>query len=316
MRILITGANGFVGHRACLLFHKLGFKVIAFSRSVCAFPPGITPLVADSFSSLTVERLKSLDIKCVIHLAGLAHVASSDYTSSLKLARRCNVDDTLFLSQLAFSAGVKRFIFLSSIKVNGDTTSASRPFTSQDIPLPTDPYALSKLEAENRLIDSFSNSSMDIVIVRPPLIYGPNCKANFKLLAKLISLRLPLPLASVINNRRSFIFLDNLIDFLALCCHHPLAPGNVFLVSDCIDVSTSSLLRSLAATMRTPILLFPFPVFLLSLFSSLLGLSSLYQRVCGSLILDPSYACTLLDWKPPYSMQEGLRQSFTPDHTF
>lgn len=310
MRLLVTGASGFIGRRACLYFQELGFTVIAFSRSKYLCPEGIIPLYSTSLDSLCVDELRSLKIDCVVHLAGLAHVPSTKRANSLNRFRNSNTSPTLSLAQLASKAGIKRFIYLSSIKVNGDNSNPNQPFTHVDRPLPSDPYAISKYEAECCLLSLHEQGLIDVVIVRPPLVYGPNCKANFRSLLRLISLQIPLPFKSITYNKRSYIYIDNLLDFLALTVSHDLAPGNVFLVSDCNDLSTYELFRLISYELDLPLRLYPFPPSILNLLLTAFGLRSIYTRLCDSLAIDPSFACTQLDWSPPFTLRESFYNSF------
>lgn len=307
--LLVTGASGFVGRPACLTFRQLGFSVRAFTRTPCEWPLGIQALTASSLSELMHSTSALKGVECVLHLAGRAHVMQETEADSLSAFRSVNVSETLKLAREASVAGVRRFVFVSSIKVNGELTPPMRPFTEKDMVNPVDPYGISKHEAELGLLDMAAETGMEVVIVRPPLIYGPSVKGNFRSMMKLVSRRTPLPLALITDNRRSLLALDNLIDFLALCVSHPGAAGRVFLVSDQDDVSTAELLRRLAEAMGLTARLFPVPQLLLRGAANLAGKRSAYHRLCGSLVVDSSAASRLLGWAPPIALDEGLRRA-------
>jgi nucleoside-diphosphate-sugar epimerase len=205
-------------------------------------------------------------------------------------------------------AGVKRFIYLSSIKVNGESTQPGRPFTAEDVPRPQDPYGVSKYEAERALHKIAEQTGMEVVIIRPPLIYGQGVKANFASMMGIIQRGVPLPLASVTDNQRSLVALGNVIDLIVTCINHPAAANQTFLVSDDQDVSTAELLRRMGLALKKPVKLFYVPSLLLQLGSALLNKSEIYQRLCGSLQVDITKTKELLNWKPPLSVDQGLRQ--------
>jgi nucleoside-diphosphate-sugar epimerase len=309
MRVLVTGSSGFVGHAACVGLFGRGFDVRAFSRSKLDWPCGVEAVCGPTLSGLAVapDFLDSID--CVLHLAGRAHVMRERTFDPLCSFRQVNVFETLKLARCAALAGVRRFVFISSVKVNGESTLPYIPFTEADPHNPCDPYGVSKSEAERGLIRLAAETGMEIVIVRPPLIYGPRAKGNFRLMMKLLAHRVPLPLGSIRNNRRSLVSLDNLIDFLALCVSHRDAVNRVFLVSDRSDVSTAELLERLGLAMDVPVNLLPVPHYLLKLASCSGAGRSLYQRLCGSLVVDSSAAFRFLGWEPPLSLDEGLRRA-------
>jgi nucleoside-diphosphate-sugar epimerase len=221
--------------------------------------------------------------------------------------RRTNVDGTDVLARQAAAAGVRRFIFVSSAKVNGEATLPGQAFTADDTPNPKDPYAVSKLEAELRLREIAAATGMEVSIIRPPLVYGPGVKANFDSMLRWLALGVPLPLASVDLNRRSLVSVGNLVDLILLCLHHPAAADQTFLVSDGEDLSTVQLLDRAAKAMGRSARLFPLPPALLKLSLILLNRPQIYQRLCGSLQLDISKTRTLLGWTPPVSVDDGLR---------
>ena len=309
--LLITGSSGFVGRPASLYFDSRGFSVRAFSRNLISWPSGIEPLHSSSLSSLHHSSPAFVGVDCVLHFAGRAHIMRETSINSISLFRHVNAVETLRFARQAALAGVRRFVFLSTIKVNGEFSLPHCPFTENDTVNPLDPYAVSKFEAELGLSKISSETGMEIVIVRPPLIYGPAVKGNFRAMMKNLSSRTLLPLGSITNNQRSLIALDNLLDFLYLCVIHPEAAGRLFLVSDQQDVSTAELLELLAESMGLTARLFPVPQPLLFATASLLGKRLAFTRLCRSLSVDSSLASSILGWLPPLSLEEGLRRAST-----
>jgi nucleoside-diphosphate-sugar epimerase len=226
--------------------------------------------------------------------------------------RRVNVDGTLNLARQAVVAGVKRFIYISSIKVNGEQTSIAQQFAAADTPAPEDAFGISKWEAEQGLQQLATETDMDIVIIRPGLVYGPGAKGNFSSLVRLVEKGLPLPLGAI-RNKRSLVALDNLVDLIITCIDHPAAANQVFLAGDGQDLSTTELLRGVAQAMGKPSRLVPVPTSLLMLGATLLGKKAVAQRLLGSLQVDISKARDLLGWEPPITVEEGLRRCFESD---
>jgi nucleoside-diphosphate-sugar epimerase len=243
----------------------------------------------------------------VVHCAGRAHVADAA-GDSLAEFRAVNVDGTLQLARCAAAAGVRRFIFLSTIKVHGEATASGSPLRPDDACDPKDAYGLSKLEAETALRRLTQDTGMELVIIRPPLVYGPGVKANFAALMNWVKRGWPLPLAAV-HNQRSLVGLDNLVDLIVTCMTHGDAPGQVFLVSDGEDVSTTELLRRIGSAMGRPARLVPVPCTWLTLAAAMVGKRGIAQRLLGSLQVDASRTCELLDWRPPLSLDEGLKRA-------
>jgi nucleoside-diphosphate-sugar epimerase len=244
-----------------------------------------------------------------MHIAARVHVMNERAGDPLAEFRRVNVDGTLNLARQAASAGANRFVFVSSIKVNGESTTETQPFTAADTPAPQDPYGISKMEAEQGLRQIAAETGMEVVIVRPPLVYGPGVKANFASMMRAVQRGLPLPLGSVTHNRRSFVALDNLVDLLITCIDHPAAANQTFLVSDGEDLSTTDLLRRLGQALNKPARLFPVPPSLLQLGANLLGKGDMAQRLLGNLQVDISHTRNTLNWTPPISVDEGLRRA-------
>jgi nucleoside-diphosphate-sugar epimerase len=228
---------------------------------------------------------------------------------SLAEFRRVNVDGTLHLARQAAQAGVRRFVFLSSIKVNGDETHSGHPFAADDKAVPNDPYGLSKYEAEQGLRALSDETGLEVIIIRPPLVYGPGVKANFLTMMKFVRRGIPLPLGEITENRRSFVFLDNLVNLIVTCIDHPSAANKTFLVSDGEDLSTALLLRRMANALNRPSRLFPVPTGLLILSAKILGRPEIARRLCGSLQVDMTKTRELLNWSPPVSVDEGLRRT-------
>jgi nucleoside-diphosphate-sugar epimerase len=249
-------------------------------------------------------------VEGVIHLAARVHVMHDTEVDPLTAFRAVNVDGTLNLARQAAVAAVKRFVFVSSVKVNGESTSPGRAFTEADAPNPQDAYGLSKHEAEQGLRQLSADTGMEVVIIRPPLVYGPAVKANFAALMRAVQRGWPLPLGAV-HNQRSLVALDNLVDFIVTCFTHPQAANQTFLVSDGQDLSTTELVRGLAQAAGVSARLLPVPVWALQAGASLLGKGDAVQRLCGNLQVDISKARSLLGWVPPVSVEEGLRRAMT-----
>jgi nucleoside-diphosphate-sugar epimerase len=245
---------------------------------------------------------------CVVHLAARVHVMNDAVPDPLAEFRAANVELTVHLARQAAQAGVHRFIFISSVKVNGEETAADRPFTANDTPQPQDPYGVSKMEAEQALRSLAAQIGLEVVIIRPPLVYGPGVKANFAALMRAVQRGWPLPLGTV-RNQRSLVALDNLVDFIITCITHPQAANQTFLVSDGQDISTTELVRGMARAAGVPARLLPVPVWVLQAGAALLGKGDAVQRLCGNLQVDISKARRLLGWVPPISVDEGLRRA-------
>jgi len=304
-KILVTGGNGYIGNA---LFRRLVAEekdVYAGCRNEYSFYKSIkTPEL--SAQSNWVDLLVGFNV--VIHVAGLAHMPNVNSHITNQAFRKINTDGTLKLARDAALSGVKRFIFISSISVNGIQNRLGYPFTELDIPNPHNEYGLSKWLAEEGLLSIAHNSKMEVVIVRPPLVYGPDAPGNFGVLMRIVRSGCPLPLGAV-NNRRSFIALDNLVDFLVTCIDHPAASGQTFLVSDGEDISTTQLLQKIFKAMNRTALMLPLSERILAFVAKLLGKKIFALSLLGSLQVDIRKAVELLDWKPPLSVDEGLRRA-------
>lgn len=304
-QILVTGANGFVGRGLCDALRARGIAVVPAVRK----QNQASDIAVGDLSATTDWSLVLQNCDAVIHLAARVHVMNEKASDPLAAFRTVNVDATLNLARQAIDAGVKRFVFVSSVKVNGEETSA-RPYTAFDEPAPTDPYGISKLEAEVALKKLAQETGLEVVIVRPPLIYGPGVRANFQRLMQLVKIGLPLPLGAI-NNRRSMVAVENLHDLLILCASHTAAAGQTFMVSDDHDVSVSTLLRMLASAMGKKSVLIPVPAALLAGSAALLGKSAVANRLLDSLQVDINHTKTTLQWHPPVSMDEALKRTVT-----
>lgn len=308
MKLLITGANGFVGQALTLEAFRRGFNVCAAVRETSTLPSYIDVVSVGQVDSDTdwSQALKDCDV--VVHLAARAHVRDERGSDPLEAFRKVNVEGPLNLARQAAAAGVRRLIFISSIGVNGAETSGA-PFSHADTPAPHSPYAVSKHEAELGLQKLAEDTGMEVVTIRPPLIYGPNAPGNFGSLMRWLMRGVPLPLGCVNQNRRSFVALDNLVDLILTCVWHPRAGNQIFLVSDGEDVSTTQLLQRMGKAMNRSVRLLPVPTGLLGLMASLLGKKGMAQSLLGSLQLDIRNTCEVLNWNPPISIDEGLRRA-------
>jgi UDP-glucose 4-epimerase len=244
----------------------------------------------------------------VVHLAARVHVMSDTALDPLAAYRRTNVEGTMALARQAAAAGVRRFIFISTVKVNGESSPECQPFRADDVPAPQDPYAVSKMEAEQGLRQLTQQTGIQVVIIRPPLVYGPGVGANFAALLRVVRRGLPLPLGAI-HNQRSLVALDNLIDLIITCVAHPSAANQTLLVSDGQDLSTAELVRAMAQAAGVKLCLPKVPARLLLATASLLGKRDVVSRLCSNLQVDISKTRRLLAWAPPLSVPEGLRRA-------
>lgn len=303
----MTGANGFIGKALC---HFLENKQISF-LPVMRQDDGTgrkTALVED-INGFSDWSLFLPGISVIVHLAARVHVLKEDSDDPLAEFRRVNVHGTLNLARQAAAHGVRRFIYLSTIKVNGEESS-DRAFGAEDIPAPKDPYGISKCEAETGLREIARETGLEVVIIRPPLVYGRGAGGNFDRLLSLIKRGVPLPVAAIAN-KRSYVFVENLCDLITVCLNHPKAPEAVLLVSDGDDASTPDLIRKMAQCVGCPARLVYMPVCLLRLAGRITGYSDEIQRLSGSLQVDSSVTRESLQWQPPFTLEQGLRRSIS-----
>ena len=306
--ILVTGASGFVGKALCAnLIERSPLRISVREKTAGNWLAGVDVIEA----SLCPEQdwITALsEVSVIVHCAARVHVMNEESGDPLAEFRRVNVDGTLRLARQAAEVGVRRFVFVSSIKVNGEHSLSGHPFTADQIPSPGDPYGVSKCEAEAGLRALSQETGIEVVIIRPPLVYGPGVKANFQAMMRWLGRGVPLPLGSI-SNRRSMVALDNLVDLIVTCIDHPAAANQTFLVSDGEDLSTTQLLQRLGRALGKPACLVPVPPALLKLGAALVGKPAIAQRLCGSLQVDISKTRQLLGWVPPLSVDEGLKRA-------
>jgi len=308
-RILVTGGQGFVGKALAAGALSKGFTVRVSSRQkLIASECRLDFSQVGDLGPKTDWSAALQDVGAVVHCAGRAHVMKDTAADPLAAFRTVNFDGTLNLARQAIAAGVKRFVFISSIGVNGLQSVLGNPFLVTDKPNPHNAYSLSKWEAEQGLLRVAEGSGLEVVIIRPPLVYGPNAPGNFGSLVRWLRRGVPLPLGAI-HNRRSMVALDNLVDLIVTCIDHPAAVNQTFLVSDGEDLSTTQLLQRLGRALGKPARLIPVPALLLKAGAALVGKPAIAQRLCGSLQVDISKTRQLLGWAPPLSVDEGLKKA-------
>jgi nucleoside-diphosphate-sugar epimerase len=307
-KLLITGATGFLGKPLLRELNKQysDNALVPVLRKESSEFNNFDCLVVDGIGPLTKWDDKIFGVDCVIHCAARVHVMNDTVEDPLEAFREVNVQGTLALAKVAAKSGVKRFIFVSSIKVNGESTTGKLPYKSSDMPSPEDPYGISKAEAEEGLKLIAYESGMDLVIIRPPLVYGPGVKANFAALLKLASTGIPLPFGCINQNKRSMVYVENLISLIVECINNPNAANQTFLVSDDNDLSTKEFVKGLSTGLGKSGLMLPVPNLLFSIAGQLLGKSAVIDRLCGSLQVQINHTKDTLNWQPPYSVEQGF----------
>jgi nucleoside-diphosphate-sugar epimerase len=307
--LLLTGATGFVGQGILKQALKQSLDVSCVSRQKMRILNGSNGLMQNiliqDLAPDTDWSMSLSGITTVLHCAARVHVMQETSADPLTLFRQVNVAATMNLARQAALAGVRQFIFISSVKVNGEQTTLGHPYTEESKPQPEDAYGISKYEAELALLELGRNTGMAITIIRPPLVYGPGVRANFLSLLQSVRRGLPLPLGRI-HNKRSFVYLDNLVSLVLCCLDNPKASNQVFLASDGEDLSTTELLQACATALGVQSRLLPFPASLLSFAARLLGKKSMADRLCQSLQVDISKAKQVLNWTPPYTVAQGL----------
>ena len=308
MKIIVTGATGFLGKP---LIKQLSNKftksnIFPVLRKNSTSFDEFSPIVVDDINSTTDWTDKLQGIDCVIHCAARVHVMNEADENPLEAFREVNVRGTLQLAQAAAKSGVKRFIFVSSIKVNGESTTGRLPYRSSDTPNPQDPYGISKAEAEEGLKKLAEETGMDVVIIRPPLVYGPGVKANFAAMLKLASTGVPLPFGCVKHNQRSMVYVENLISLIIECINNPSAANQTFLISDDDDLSTKAFVQGLSMALGKSSFMLPVPNSVFSFAGKILGKTAMIDRLCGSLQVDINHTKNTLNWRSPYSVEQGF----------
>jgi len=304
--VLLTGATGFVGGAVLRYLRDQGHAVTVAARASSKVADDALKVIRiDELDGQTNWRAGLENIQVVVHSAARVHVMVERDGDPLGAFRKVNVEGTLNLARQAAKAGAKRFVFISSVKVNGEATLEGRPFTADDTPAPTDPYGISKREAEDGLRQLARECGLEVVIIRPVLVYGPGVKANFQAMMRWLVKGVPLPLGCI-DNRRSLVALDNLAHLVMTCTTHPAAANQTFLVSDGEDLSTPELLRRMGQALGRPARLLPVPALLLRLAATGLGRRALGQRLCGSLQVDMEKTHRVLDWRPPVSVDDAF----------
>lgn len=325
MRVLVTGASGFIGQALCQALSRSGHTVRRVIRARATNDrapdsrfanPSVDGMAAETMETVGIDVIGPetnwsqalAGIESIVHLAARVHVLKETAADPLTEFRQVNVAGSERLARMAVAAGVRRLVYVSSVKVNGESTSSGRAFSEEDAPSPQDAYGLSKWEAEQALLEVARETGLEVVIVRPPLVYGPGVGGNFLRLMNWIDRGWPLPLGSV-SNARSLIYLGNLVDVLTICVESPRAAGKIFLASDGEDVSTPELIRRLARVMGRQPRLISIPPAILRIAGLLTGKSAETERLLGSLCVDSSRIRRELQWTPPFPLEQGLRET-------
>ena len=305
--LLVTGANGFVGRALCATLEQCGYEVIGAVRKIrSAELKHIKYITVGEVNGQTDWSIALAGVDVVIHLAARVHEMHDTASDPLARFRHVNMAGTENLARRAAANGVKRLVYVSSIKVNGEETLSGQRYFECDKPAPQDPYGISKWEAEQALHHVAKETGLEVVIVRPPLIYGAGVKGNFLQMIRVIARGIPIPLA-LVYNQRDLVYVDNLVDALIACATHPKAAGQTYLVSDGESISTNELIHSLAKALNKRYLVFPFPIYVMRFCAGLFGKSAAVDRLTQSLQIDSSKIRKELSWKPPCTMQQGLQ---------
>jgi nucleoside-diphosphate-sugar epimerase len=305
MKVLVTGASGFVGKHLVKQLKQQNIQVVSVGRKAPNHDAGRFYVVTD-FNDASAWQAPLAGCDVVIHLAARVHVMKEKSANPLDEFRTVNVNGTFTLAKQAEQAGVKRLIYISSIGVNGDFSN--RPFKENDKPKPHNAYTQSKLEAELALKDFSKEHKIQFVVIRPPLVYGQGAPGNFACLINFVKRETLLPLGAI-NNRRSFVYVENLVSLIVKCISHPAAANEVFFVSDGRDLSTTELLKASAEALGVKSRLLPVPQKVIEFTAKLLGKQQIAQRLCGNLQVDIAKARELLGWAPPYTIEEGLKKT-------
>ncbi|MFM2641243.1 SDR family oxidoreductase [Vibrio chagasii] len=306
MKLLVTGSTGFVGARVVELAEARDWEVVSVVRQSSRTQPNYFLVSSIGAETDWFDAFEGVD--CVVHCAARVHQMNESEQDALASYRDINTLGTLNLAKQAAEAGVKRFVFVSSIKVNGEFTEPDSPFLPNLDNIPKDPYGLSKYQAEVELTKLSKETGLEVVIVRPPLVYGPGVKANFMSMMRMVEKGIPLPFGAI-NNKRSLVYIDNLSSLILTCCEHPSAPGHTFLASDNQDVSTRQLIRAIALSMCKSPRLLPIPMPWIKLGASVLRKQHVAQRVCGNLQLETRHTKEILGWTPPVTFKDGISKT-------
>ncbi|WCP67289.1 SDR family oxidoreductase [Vibrio tubiashii] len=308
MKLLVTGSSGFVGGRLVERCVNNQWGVCSVSRIRPRGDNLPNTFIVNNIDGDTDWSGAFENVNCVVHCAARVHKMNESKMDALEAYREINTAGTLNLAKQAVTAGIKRFVYVSSIKVNGEFTKPKQPFSPSLTYLPDDPYGLSKYEAETQLHQLAKETGLEVVIIRPPLVYGPGVKANFLSMIRWVEKGIPLPLGSIYN-LRSLVYIDNLVDLILTCCSHPKAIGETFLVSDDKDISTTQLLNAVSVAMGKSSRLLPIPMSFISFSASLIGMPEISKRLCGSLQVDISHTKNTLTWAPPVTFEEGIKRT-------
>tara|TARA_Y100001936_G_scaffold226575_2_gene246087 strand:- start:24151 stop:25116 length:966 start_codon:yes stop_codon:yes gene_type:complete len=310
MKILVTGANGFIGQALLQKLNSMnGLTVIgSVRRAIRLTDVGIPLTIVGDLSAQTDWSTALSGVQTIIHTAAYGSHIKGAHRDLLAKFRCVNVEGTLNLARQAVAVGVRRFVFLSSIKVNGEHTILGQPYTADGVPAPSSSYGISKYETEEGLHQLAQETGLEVVIIRPVLVYGPQVKANFRAMMKWLYHGIPLPLGAIYN-QRSLVALDNLVDLIVTSVHHPSAPNHTFLVSDGDDISTTALLQLTADALGRSAYLIPIPVQVLDMAAKLIGRADIAQKLCGSLQVDISKTRSVFGWAPPVKMNTVLKQT-------